>query len=107
MLGALRAVLPGAAFANIGSAQYDDTPITSRAPKLYLKLEENSGTPTDFAGAGYGGTISVVGTPTAYGVSTNKGNGIRLGTAAFIQAPIIPSSPPLAPPRPTPSSRAR
>ena len=87
MLGALRAVLPGAAVANVGSAQYDDTPITSRAPKLYLKLEENSGTPTDFAGAGYGGTISVVGTPAAYGVSTSKGNGIRLGTAAFIQAP--------------------
>ena len=67
-------------------ALYDDRPITSRAPKLYLKLEENSGTPTDFAGAGYGGAISVVGTPRAYGVSTNKGKGIRLGTSAYIQA---------------------
>jgi hypothetical protein len=86
MLGALRAVLPGAAFADVGSPQYDDTPITSRAPKLYLKLQENSGTPIDFAGAGYGGTISVVGTPAAYGISTNKGNGIRLGTSAYIQA---------------------
>jgi hypothetical protein len=86
MLGALRAVLPGAAFADVGAPQYDDTPITSRAPKLYLKLQENSGTPIDFAGAGYGGTISVVGTPAAYGVSTNKGNGIRLGTSAYIQA---------------------
>ena len=67
-------------------ALYDDTPITSRSPKLYLKLEENRGTPTDFAGAGYGGTISVVGRPRAYGISTNKGNGIRLGTSAYIQA---------------------
>ena len=65
-------------------ALYDDKPITSRAPKLYLKLEENP--PTNFAGAGYGGTISVKGTPTAHGVSTKKGKGIRLGTAAYIQA---------------------
>ena len=86
MLGALRAVLPGAASADSDAPLYDDTPITSRTPKLYLKLEEGSGTPADFAGAGYGGTISVVGTPAAYGVATNKGNGIRLGTAAFIQA---------------------
>ena len=68
-------------------ALYDDRPITSRAPKLYLKLEENSGTPTDSAGAGYGGAISVVGTPRAYEVlSCNKGKGIRLGTSAYIQA---------------------
>ena len=57
-----------------------------RVPQAVPEAGENSGTPADFAGAGYGGTISVVGTPAAYGVSTNKGNGIRLGTAAYIQA---------------------
>ena len=65
---------------------HNDTSITSRAPKLYLKLEETSGAPTDFAGAGYGGTISVQGTPTGYRQLTGHGFGIRLGTGAFIQA---------------------
>ena len=87
MVGVRRAVLSGAASANIGFSLDNDTQITSRGPTLYLKLTESGGTPTDFAGAGYGGTISVVGTPAAYGVSTSKGNGVRLGTAAYIQVP--------------------
>jgi hypothetical protein len=60
---------------------------SDRAPRSCTsKLEENSGTPIYFARGGYGGTFSVVGTPAAYGVATTKGNGIRLGTAAYIQA---------------------
>jgi hypothetical protein len=65
---------------------YDDAPITSRNPKLYLPLEEVSGSPIDAAGAGYAGSLSVVGTPVAYGIETQKGRGIRLGTNAYIQA---------------------
>jgi hypothetical protein len=86
MVGLRRAVFSGAASARTAFALDDDTPITSRAPKLYLKLGERGGTPADFAVAGYGGTISVVGTPAAYGVLTSKGTGIRLGTAAYLQA---------------------
>ena len=69
----------------VGDA-YDDTPITSRFPKLYLKLDESSGAPVDSAGAGYAGQIKVVGTPVAYGVETAKGPGIRLGTDCYIEA---------------------
>lgn len=68
---------------------YDDTPITSRSPKLYLKLEETEGAPADSAEAGYAGEIKINGSPT-YGVATSKGNGIRLGGDSYIEIPHDP-----------------
>jgi hypothetical protein len=65
---------------------YDDAPITSRNPKLYLPLEQVSGSPIDAAGAGYAGSLQMIGTPIAYEIETQKGKGIRLGINAYIQA---------------------
>lgn len=77
---------PGRGLRSVGVPNFPDTPITSRSPKLYLKLDETSGTPADSASGGYGGTISVSGTPAGYHQLTNQGFGIRLGTTAYIQA---------------------
>lgn len=61
---------------------WDDSAITTRAPKLYLPLEDPSGNPVDNSASNLTATMN--GTPTAYQVSTEKGLGINLGGAADI-----------------------
>ena len=57
--------------------------ISSRSPKLWMKLDEARGTPVDSSGNSLSVTLN--GTPRAYRVSTSKGPGIDLGGKADIQ----------------------
>ena len=81
MLGASQGVLLGAASAA------DSTPysakVSSRSPKLWMKLDEASDTPVDSSGNRLRVTLN--GTPRAYRVRTSKGPGIDLGGKADIQ----------------------
>ena len=81
MLGASQGVLLGAASAA------DSTPysakVSSRSPKLWMKLDEASGTPVDSSGNSLSVTLN--GTPRAYRIPTSKGPGIDLGGNADIQ----------------------
>ena len=81
MLGASQAVLLGPASAA------DSTPysakVSSRNPKLWMKLDDASGTPVDSSDNNLSVTLN--GTPRAYRVRTSKGPGIDLGGKADIQ----------------------
>ena len=81
MLGASQGVLLDAASA-ADSSPYN-AKVSSRSPKLWLKLDEASGTPVDSSGNRLSVTLN--GTPSARRVSTSKGPGINLGGNADIQ----------------------
>ena len=81
MLGASQGVLLHAASA-ADSSPYNRQ-VSSRSPKLWMKLNEASGTPADSSGNSLSVTLN--GAPKAYRISTSKGPGIDLGGNADIE----------------------